>query len=43
MVEGVNHMFQLCLTGMTAEYRDIEETFAPEVLDMLVEWMSKLK
>ena len=42
-VEGVNHMFQHCQTGMTAEYRDIEETFAPEVLDMLVEWMSKLK
>jgi pimeloyl-ACP methyl ester carboxylesterase len=42
-VEGVNHMFQHCQTGMTTEYRDVEETFALEVLDMLVEWMSKLK
>ena len=42
-VEGVNHMFQHCQTGMTTEYRDFEETFAPEVLEMLVEWMSELK
>jgi len=42
-VEGVNHMFQHCQTGMTTEYRDIEETFAPEVLETLVEWMSELK
>ena len=42
-VEGVNHMFQHCQTGMTTEYRDIEETFAPEVLEMLVKWLSKLK
>ena len=42
-VEGVNHMFQHCQTGMTNEYRDIEETFAPEVLEKLVDWLSKLK
>ena len=42
-VEGVNHMFQHCQTGMTTEYRDIEETFAPEVLEKLVDWLSKLK
>ena len=42
-VEGVNHMFQHCQTGMTTEYRDIEETLASEVLEMLVEWMSELK
>jgi hypothetical protein len=28
---------------MTTEYRDIEETFAPEVLETLVEWFSKFK
>ena len=38
-VEGVNHLFQHCQTGSTAEYRDIEETFAPEVLEKLVEWI----
>ena len=42
-VEGVNHLFQHCQTGSTAEYRDIEETFAPEVLETLVEWLSKFK
>ena len=42
-VDGVNHMFQHCRTGMTAEYRDIEETFAPEVLEILVEWLSQRK
>lgn len=42
-VEGVNHMFQHCHTGMTTEYQDIEETFAPEVLETLVEWLSKLE
>lgn len=26
MVEGVNHMFQHCQTGMTTEYRDMEKT-----------------
>ena len=39
-VEGVNHMFQHCQTGQPAEYRDIEETIAPEVLTKLVEWLS---
>ena len=42
-VEGVNHLFQHCGTGMPTEYKDIEETFAPEVLETLVEWLSKLK
>lgn len=38
-IEGVNHLFQHCQTGMSAEYRNIEETFAPEVLSILVEWI----
>ncbi len=41
-VEGVNHLFQHCQTGTTDEYRDIEETFAPEVLEKLVEWLPNL-
>lgn len=41
-VEGVNHMFQHCQTGMLAEYRYIEETFAPEVLEMMIGWLSEL-
>ena len=38
-VEGVNHLFQHCQTGTSAEYRDIEETFAPEALEKMVEWI----
>lgn len=42
-VEGVNHLFQHCKTGMPAEYRDIEETIAPEVLEKMVHWLSDFK
>lgn len=42
-VEGVNHLFQHCTTGASSEYRDIEETFSPEVLDKMVLWLSDLK
>ena len=42
-IEGVNHMFQHCRTGAPAEYRDIEETISPEVLEMLVEWLSAFR
>ena len=42
-VEGVNHLFQHCTTGASTEYRDIEETFAPEALSALVQWVSALK
>lgn len=36
---GLNHLFQHCETGLPAEYARIEETFAPEVLDDIVEWI----
>jgi len=42
-VEGVNHLFQHCTTGASTEYRDIEETFAPEALSTMVQWVSALK
>lgn len=42
-VEGVNHLFQHCTTGASAEYRDIEETFAPEALSTMIQWLSALK
>lgn len=38
-IEGLNHIFQHSRTGQTAEYREIEETFAPEVLEMIIQWM----
>lgn len=42
-VEGVNHLFQHCKTGAVTEYRDIEETFAPEVLEIMTDWLSAFK
>ncbi len=42
-IEGVNHLFQHCKTGQVPEYRTIEETFAPEVLEIIVKWMSNFK
>ena len=42
-VEGVNHLFQHCSTGAFAEYRDIEETFAPEALEKMVQWLLGIK
>ena len=38
-VDGVNHLFQHCATGAFTEYRDIEETFAPEALEKMVQWL----
>ena len=40
-IEGVNHLFQHCQTGSPNEYRDIEETFATEVLEKLIQWISE--
>lgn len=40
-IEGVNHLIQHCNTGNPSEYKDIEETFAPEVLEIIVTWMKK--
>lgn len=40
-IEGVNHLFQHCDTGNPSEYKDIEETFAPEALEIIVTWMKK--
>lgn len=41
-VDGTNHLFQRCTTGAVAEYREIEETISPDVLDMIVKWLSDL-
>lgn len=39
---SLNHLFQHCQTGETSEYKTIEETFSPDVLDMIVEWINSL-
>ena len=36
---GLNHLFQHCRTGEASEYKAIEETFSPEVLDEIAGWI----
>ena len=42
-IEGANHLFQHCTTGAITEYRNIEETFAPEALELMAQWMAQFK
>lgn len=39
-IQGVNHLFQHCSTGLPSEYEEIEETFSPKVLDLMIEWIT---
>jgi fermentation-respiration switch protein FrsA (DUF1100 family) len=41
-LEGLNHLFQHAKTGVPAEYPQIEETFAPEALQTIADWMAGL-
>jgi len=38
-VDGVNHLFQHCKTGDVSEYKEIEETISPEVLEQMITWI----
>ncbi len=38
---GLNHLFQHSTTGSPAEYRKIEETFAPEALTIIGDWIAE--
>jgi len=40
-VPGVNHLFQHTTTGSPSEYQKIDETFAPEVLDIMTRWVQR--
>lgn len=42
MVDGVNHLFQHCVTGAPTEYYGNDETFAPDVLEIIVEWIQNI-
>ncbi len=35
----LNHLFQHCETGAPSEYAEIEETFSPEVLEIISKWI----
>ena len=42
ILPGLNHLFQHCKTGLPAEYGEIEETFSPEVLKIISDWILDL-
>jgi fermentation-respiration switch protein FrsA (DUF1100 family) len=37
---NLNHLFQHCKTGAVAEYSQIEETFAPEAMKLVSDWIA---
>lgn len=41
LLPGLNHLFQHCSTGLPNEYALIEETFSPEALEMIADWILK--
>ena len=40
--DGLNHLFQHCVTGEVSEYKNIEETFSSEVLSEMIAWIKTL-
>lgn len=38
--EGLNHLFQHCVTGLPDEYYNIEETFSTEALADMADWIA---
>ena len=42
LLPGLNHFFQHSSTGLTSEYRHIEETFDPETMDLIAAWIEEL-
>ena len=40
---GLNHLFQHCEKGLPSEYGNIEETFSPEALKIISDWILGLK
>jgi hypothetical protein len=40
-LDGLNHLFQHCKTCTIKEYGQLEETFSPEVLKIMGNWLDK--
>ncbi len=40
-LEGLNHLFQHCNTCTIKEYGELEETFSPEALKIMSDWLDK--
>jgi hypothetical protein len=43
LLPGLNHLFQHCVKGLPSEYGNIEETFSPEALKIISDWILGLK
>lgn len=41
-LEGLNHLFQECETGLPSEYGQIEQTMSPLALNTISKWVKKL-
>lgn len=41
-LDNLNHLFQTCQTGSTNEYATIEETIAPHILEIILQWLKSL-
>ncbi len=41
LMPGLNHLFQRCKNCTVAEYGQLEESFSPEALQVMGEWMDK--
>lgn len=40
-IKGVNHLFQHCNSCTVSEYGTLEETFAPEAMEVIGDWLKK--
>jgi len=41
VLQGLNHLFQNCETGLPSEYGVIEETFDPNTLNIISDWINQ--
>ncbi len=42
-LKGLNHLFQTAKTGSPTEYATIQETMSPTAMDLIADWVLKLK
>ncbi len=40
-IPDLNHQFQHCFTGSPTEYAAIEETFSPDALQIVADWVAQ--
>jgi len=39
--KNINHMLQRCETGLISEYKEIDEVFNIEILELILEWLNE--